>query len=179
MSIFVRALVLFVVLSVPAMGQDRALRGDSWAYFEDVEFSGEIPGPKEILGHAIEERLGESEPTWAERDVEDRVPGAMMRVAVDTSHPLAAGCGEWYGVIKRNMRRLAVSDSGEVIARYDGSIGGVISERNLARLEGSAFMTRHRLGSGSVICLADDVTIRGFLPMRLLTNAVVYGASLG
>ncbi len=115
-----------------------------------------------------------------ERAVEDRVPGAMVRIEVDTSHPLSAGCRDWLGVIKRNMTRLPVRDDGEVIARYEGLVGGVISERNLERLRDSAFMTRHRHGDGSVICLGDDVTIRGFLhgPMRLLLNAICYGPSL-
>ncbi len=158
--------------TVVASGSAASWAGRELLELEAVEDSEEIeerPEPSELT---IEER--------DERAVEDRVPGAMMRIAVDTSHPLAAGCADWYGVIKRNMNRLPVSDSGEVIARYDGSIGGVISDRNLARLEGTPFMTRHRLGRGSVICLGDDVTIRGFLhgPMRLLMNAIVYGASL-
>jgi len=133
----------------------------------------------------IEERRAPSELSYEqrrERGVEDRVPGATLRVVVDTTHPLAAGVAEWLGVVKRGDRRLRLSESGHVIARYDEDqprIAGVISERNERRLAGTPFMTMHRLGRGKVISIADDVTMRGFMhgPMRLLLNAITLGPS--
>ena len=63
------------------------------------------------------------------------------------------------------------------MARIDADqplIGGLMSERNRERLAGKPWMTQHGLGGGSVICIADDVTLRGFQhgPMRLLMNAI-------
>jgi hypothetical protein len=112
-----------------------------------------------------------------DRGIEDRVPGAMVKVAIDTTHPLTPGVRSWLGVIKTDARSLPVADDGYVIGRYDGRVGGRISDRNVEKLTGKPFMTQHRLGRGSVICLADDVTIRGFqhAGMRLLLNAIVLG----
>jgi hypothetical protein len=90
---------------------------------------------------------------------------------------LTPGVRSWLGVIKTDARSLPVADDGYVIGRYDGRVGGRISDRNVEKLTGKPFMTQHRLGRGSVICLADDVTIRGFqhAGMRLLLNAIVLG----
>jgi hypothetical protein len=126
-----------------------------------------------------------SDLTWEERrdrSITERVPGTSLRVTVDTTHPLAAGVPSWLGVIKRGRRLLPVSDAGFVVARFDEQprIGGVISEKNEERLAQTPLMTHHRLGRGSVICLSEDVTFRGFqhASMRLLLNAIVYGPGL-
>jgi len=144
----------------------------------------ELEAPKDP--EDLPERPEPSELTYEqrrERGVEDRVPGATLRVIVDTTHPLAAGVPEWLGVIKRGDRRLRLGDRGHVIAHYDEDqprIAGVISERNQQRLAGTPFMTMHRMGRGQVISIADDVTMRGFMhgPMRLLLNAITLGPSM-
>lgn len=130
-----------------------------------------------------DERPELSELSWAEREargVEDRVPGAMLLVHVDTSHPLASGVREWVGLIKRGDSTLPISSSGEAVARFGEAplIGGSVSDRNLTRFAGSPAMTSHRLGRGRVICIADDPTFRGFNhgATRLLLNAIIYGA---
>ncbi len=124
-----------------------------------------------------------SEMTWAEREargIEDRVPGAMLLVHVDTSHPMAAGVREWVGLIKRGDSTMLIDDNAEAVARFADAplIGGSVSDRNLLRFAGSPAMTVHRLGAGRVICLADDPTFRGFNhgATRLLLNAIIYGA---
>jgi len=131
------------------------------------------------------DRPAPSELTYDERgrrSVEDRVPGSLFNVQIDTGHPLAAGAGQWVGVIKRDARTLRARDFDQVIARYadDPLIGGVASERNRDRIAGEPFMTAHRVGGGWVICLADDTTFRGFThgSMRLLLNALMYSPSL-
>ena len=145
----------------------------SWASRELLELEGEEEAEEETPASELSYEARRA------RSIEGRVPGAMLRVRVDTTHPLAAGVPGWLGVLKRDARALPVGDDGYVIARYDGRIGGSISEANEAKLDGRPFMTQHRLGRGSVICLADDVTIRGFhhAGMRLLLNAIVLGPS--
>lgn len=114
-----------------------------------------------------------------QRNIEDRIPGATVGVSLDTTHPLATGAGDWIGIIKRNSRRLPVRSNGYVVGTFSHRIGGSISERNEARLAGTAFMTHHGRGRGRVISLADDPTLRGFNhgPKRLLLNAIIYGPS--
>lgn len=126
-----------------------------------------------------------SEMTWAERREEreiDGLPGPMMSADVDVTHPFAAGASAWTGVIKRNRDVVGVEDDGYVVARFDEDpfISGYISEENQRKFAGTPFMTHHAVGGGHVVCLSDDITIRGFMhgPMRLLLNAVIYGPSL-
>lgn len=133
----------------------------------------------------LAERPKPSELTYAEREergVEDRIPGATLRVLIDQSHPLAVGLADWAGVLVRSDRVLATGDSTFVVARYDqkARMNGSISERNQQRLAGTPFMAHDRYGSGQVIRIAHDVTDRGFMfgPMRMLMNAIVYGPGL-
>jgi hypothetical protein len=116
-----------------------------------------------------------------QRSVDNRIPGATLRATIDTTHPLAAGISpnDWLGIIKRGSRVLPVRDNGFIIARFteDSHLAGSMSERNVQRLSGSPLMTQHRHGRGSVICLVEDPTLRGFQhhAMRLLLNAAMYG----
>jgi len=108
---------------------------------------------------------------------ERRVPGAMVAIHVDLSHPLAAGSRDWHGVVKRNARFLPLAKTGYAVARYaeEPYIGGAMSDENKDRIAGKPWMTQHRVGRGRVICIADDVTMRHFQhgSMRLLLNAIV------
>jgi len=154
-----------------------------WATEEFVSFSDEEE--KAIEDAAEDDRPDPSTLTWQEREdrrIEDNIPGAMFKATVDTTHPLAAGMPEWVGVLKRGDDTLPVNENGSVVARFDDApfIGGYTSERNQSRIGGTPFMTHHRYGRGNIICISDDVSIRGFMhgPMRLVLNAIVYGASM-
>lgn len=117
-----------------------------------------------------------------QRAVEDRIPGALLRVDADTTHPLMFGVRPWLGALMRSSRTLPVSDSGYVLARFasEPRIAGVISERNTQRLAEKPYMTMHRHGTGVVVCIADEVATRGFThaTQRLLLNAATLGPSM-
>ncbi len=132
-----------------------------------------------------EDKPALNELSWEERRlrrVEENMPGPLLRARVDTTHPLAAGVRSWVGVIKRNSGTLPIGENGHVVARFvdEPRVGGLLSGRNAEKVAGTPFMTHHSMGSGAVICLSDDPTIRGFMhaPTRLLLNAIVYGPSL-
>ena len=114
-----------------------------------------------------------------ERDVADRVSGALVAVEGDTTHPLMGGAPERVGVVIRSASALPVDDEGYVLARFAEAptIGGAISEENAASIAGEPFMTLHRVGRGWVVCVAHDVTLRGFLVggRRLLANVITLG----
>ncbi|RMH24055.1 MAG: hypothetical protein D6693_10325, partial [Planctomycetota bacterium] len=131
--------------------------------------------------------------TYAQRErrsVENRVPGALLRARVDTTHPLAAGMPEWIGVLKRSARTLQMKDDAYVVARFADAaapdaepslrLGGTVSLRNEQRIGGTPAVVHHRLGRGAVISFSDDPTFRAFhhAGMRLLMNAIIYGPSL-
>lgn len=132
-----------------------------------------------------DDRPALSELTYEEReqrDVEDRIPGAVFLADVDLTHPLAFGATEHIGVIKRSATPLPVGDNGYVIARFTDEpyVGGAASDRNIGRIAGTPFVTHHTLGGGNVICFSDDVTMRGFnhAGMRLLMNTITMGPSM-
>ena len=124
--------------------------------------------------------------TWQQRkdrSVTERISGAMTRIDLDPTHPLAAGLGASIGVIKRGAAVLPVAENGFIVGRYaeEPIISGPVSDANGARLPGQPAVTHHRVGAGAVICLADDPSLRGFqhAPMRLIFNAILYGPTLG
>jgi len=146
---------------------------------------------REILGLEAKKRARDdtrsklSDLSFAERRDradEDRVPGAGVRMHLDTTHPLTAGLGEKLTVIKTDADPLPIGDSGFAVASYTRGVrvGGWISERNIGHIRDEPAVTAHRLGRGWVIAFADDPTSRGFqhAPMRLLLNAIVFGPGL-
>lgn len=160
--------------TIVAMGSAASYAERSILGMDRAEDPGDLP-----------DREPASELTYAERGergVDDRIPGATMRVLIDQSHPLAVGLSDWAGVLVRSSRVLATGSSTYVVARYDdmGRMNGSISERNQQRLAGTPFMAHDRFGSGQVIRIAHDVTDRGFMfgNTRLLMNAIVYGPGL-
>ncbi len=159
-----------------------------WAESEVLEFGEDEDSDESDEDEGDEEdRPAPSELSWEEREdreVEDNVPGALLAATLDTTHPLAGGLGERMPVLKRSDRMLEVEDDTFVLVRFDPEerlvIGGVISDRNVARLAGTPAVTHHEHGHGAVICFSDDPTVRGFLhrPMRLLMNVIVFSPSL-
>jgi len=124
--------------------------------------------------------------SWEERRQRRQsrsIPGAMLSAEVDTGHPLSAGVRDWVGVIKRGDRVAPLRERGSALARFDSEdpvIGGVVSDEQAETLAGEAFVSHHRVGAGSVVCVSDDVTIRGFVhaPVRLILNAISLGPSV-
>ncbi|MCA9279859.1 MAG: hypothetical protein H6815_05365 [Phycisphaeraceae bacterium] len=128
--------------------------------------------------------------TFAERKdqpIASRISGAMLITRVDTTHPLSAGSLPYMGVIKQGSSTVPVAPNGSVIAQFiaDGSgsataVGGLAGPRALKSIGSGAFVSHHRVGSGSVISFSDDVTIRAFhhAGNRLLLNAIVLGPTL-
>lgn len=139
----------------------------------------------EIDDNADDDESNRSEMTYAEREaksVEDRIPGALFRARVDTTHPIAFGGPHTVGVIKRSARELPISDNGYAVARFDADhpvVGGAVSDENAGDIAGTPFVTHHTLGGGNVICFSDGVTLRGFNHAggRLLLNTITLGPS--
>lgn len=155
--------------------------GASWAErdvlrLEDDEDDEDGDDEDEVKNNAL---------TWAEREdrgVDRRVPGSMLSAGIDTSHPLAAGVGEWVGAVKRRADALTLSENVYVVARYDEQplISGHLSEENREKIAGTPMVAHHRMGRGNVVLFDESITIRGFQRgvTRLLLNAIVYGPSL-
>jgi len=120
-----------------------------------------------------EARLAEALRTREVRELEaweERVPGAVLPVVLDTGHPLAFGAAAEGG----SPDRFFVLSSGvgfepenafETVAYFPermDRVAGVISDANLERLERSSWLLQRRQGEGRVILFADDPAFRMF-----------------
>ncbi len=120
-----------------------------------------------------------------EREMEswqERVPGTILKAHMDPAHPLTYGAG-----MDTAHDRLFVLSTGTVFEPSDDfesvaffpegvdRISGVISERNLERLDRSTWLAERRRGSGRVILFADDPLFRMFWysGWQLYTNALL------
>jgi len=120
-----------------------------------------------------DEQLQRDLRTREERQMEqwmERIPGTILPVEMDPDHPLvfgaaAGGVGPERLFVLSSGVGFEPSSSYETVAHFPEGldrISGVISERNLERLDRSAWLVERRLGSGRVILFADDPVFRGF-----------------
>jgi hypothetical protein len=119
---------------------------------------------------------------------EQQVPGAILTVRLDPAHPLAFGAG-----LSGDPSRLFVLHSGaqtfepdpafETVGFFDSGLqrtSGVISERNLERLQRGSWLVTRRIGSGRSILFIDDPVFRHFwyATFQSYTNAIMIGPTL-
>jgi hypothetical protein len=136
----------------------------------EVEERGSLDDDEELdrderLARALRTRQERADESWAER-----VPGTILAVRLDPAHPLAwgsaaGGAGPDRMFVLSSGVGFEPSDNAETVAWFPEEldrISGVISERNLERLDRSAWLVERRLGSGKVILFADDPIFRGF-----------------
>jgi hypothetical protein len=117
-----------------------------------------------------------------------QVPGAILTVQLDPAHPLAFGAG-----LAGDPSRLFVLHSGaevfepdpdfETVGFFTGElerVSGVISERNLEKLQRGSWLAMRRVGSGKVILFVDDPVFRHFWysTFQPYANAIMVGPTL-
>ena len=115
---------------------------------------------------------GEKEETRQE------IPGTIMKMRLDTTHPLGFGLPDTMYVLKSAKVAFELSDRVSNVAIYAPSprFAGFLSSRNAEWIADTAGLTSEKLGRGRIILFADDPNFRHFWPgmTRLFTNAVVF-----
>jgi hypothetical protein len=128
------------------------------------------------------EEIAERKRTVAERELErwkERVPGTIMRILLDQTHPLAYGMPRQAFVLKRGRQVFELGKKGYNVALFpekDARITGYLSEKNVRLIRGGVYLYEQRLGRGHVVLFADEPNFRGFwrgLDL-LLCNAVFF-----
>lgn len=120
---------------------------------------------------------------YADREKKQRaeeVPGTILRVTLDNTHPLGFGFDEQLPVLNDTAPILDLSSKGENVAYYPKDnlkLSGFISPENEKKIVQTAFLIRERQGRGQVILFADNPVFRGFWDgtTRLLLNAIFFG----
>jgi hypothetical protein len=117
-----------------------------------------------------------------------QVPGAILAVQLDTAHPLAFGAG-----VSGDPTRLYVLHSGADVFEPDPEfetvgffraelerVSGVISERNLERLQQGSWLAMKRVQAGKVILFLDDPVFRHFwyATFQPYANAIMIGPGM-
>lgn len=115
------------------------------------------------------------------------VPGAILRVKLDTDHLLAAGFADGRLDVLVNSRRIFTPlkldkgvNVGLYAAREELVQAGFVLAASREQLPGKAYLLAQKHGRGVVVAFAEDPAMRG-LPrasMLLLANAVLFGQTL-
>ncbi|MDI6767263.1 MAG: M14 family zinc carboxypeptidase [Bacteroidota bacterium] len=118
-----------------------------------------------------EEQLSEEElekrMTVEERERKQRleqIPGTMLKVKLDNSHPLGFGYDSIIAVLKTTQTMFELSDKGYNVGIYTKSprLSGYLSKEKAKMLEETPFLVHERLGGGNIILFADDPNFRLF-----------------
>ena len=108
--------------------------------------------------------------------IPERVPGAVFRVPLDTTHPLAFGYEDDYFTLKRGSDAFAFLEDGwNVGVLRDGTpVSGFAGAAAQQRLTDTLVFGVQPMGRGEVIYLVDDPLFRGFWEhgKLLVANAV-------
>jgi hypothetical protein len=141
------------------------------------EKKGEANDKKEekLSDEELEKRMTVEEKERKHR-LED-IPGTMMRVRIDHSHPIGFGYPGDVAVLKTSTTMFELSGNGYNVGMYTKSprLSGYISKENEKMLEETPFIVHEQIGSGNVILFADDPNFRLFFDglNRLFLNSVL------
>jgi hypothetical protein len=104
------------------------------------------------------------------------MPGAIYKVELDNSHPLAFGYGKNYFSLKLSGDIYEFMKSGwnVGIIKKESQAAGFVGSRTKERIKDGTVLGVQSLGGGSIVFFADDPIFRNFWEngKMLLCNAV-------
>ncbi|MDD5545028.1 MAG: hypothetical protein PHX83_17825, partial [Acidobacteriia bacterium] len=130
-----------------------------------------------------EKELADKLLTWEQKEEKtqtDRIPGVLMKIALDNTHPLAFGYEKNVVVANMTSPILALTAKGDNVGYYPKDhykISGFITDDNLKKFADSAYLVREDVGRGHVILYGDDPNFRSFWEgtSRLFLNSIFFG----
>jgi hypothetical protein len=133
---------------------------DAIQYFSDTDqFS--IKAVEEDAEESTNVKFSE-----VERDrISSGIPGAIYRVKMDTSHPLAFGYGASYPSLKVDESRYALLEEDWNVGVIESSgdlLSGFVGSRLKPKLANTLVFGMEQMGSGSVVYLVDNPLYRAF-----------------
>ena len=143
------------------------------------------PGKKDTTGGKLSEEELEKRMTVEEKGRKQRlesIPGTILRVRIDPSHPLGFGYDTSLAVLKTSETMFELSDKGYNVGIYTKSprLSGYISTENQKKLEETPYLVHEQFGSGNIILFADDPNFRLFWEglNKLFLNSVLLMPSI-
>jgi hypothetical protein len=108
----------------------------------------------------------------------ETIAGAVFRVKLDTTHPLAFGYTDHTFILKRGGRAFGLSSQGYNVGLYseEGALSGFASTSLAQKVTGSAFLIDYPLGRGRIIMFTENPNFRMFWPglTKMLLNACFF-----
>ncbi|RZM25350.1 MAG: zinc carboxypeptidase [Pedobacter sp.] len=97
-------------------------------------------------------------------DFSDAIPGAIYKVNLDQSHPLAFGLGKYYYTLKTDDKVYEQLEGGYNVGTLssDAYVSGLAGKKVRAKLEKGMLFGAESIGKGSVVYLSGDVLFRSF-----------------
>ncbi|TKC12738.1 zinc carboxypeptidase [Pedobacter polaris] len=116
---------------------------------------------------------------YAEKDKDDlqnSIPGAIYRVSLDQSHPLALGLGKFYYTLKTDEKIYELLEDGWNVGtlKANSYVAGIAGEKVKKKLATGLLYGVQQSGKGSIIYLGTDVLFRSFWEngKQMFTNAL-------
>ncbi|WP_207533642.1 M14 metallopeptidase family protein [Desertivirga arenae] len=111
-------------------------------------------GPTEIIPYADRERVS----------VRTNIPGAIFKLHLDNTHPLAFGYPDYYFTLKRNDKLYNYLGGGWNVGLLtkNSYVTGFVGNTTKKKLVEGLLFGVQETGDGSVVYLADDILFRGF-----------------
>jgi len=177
------------VLIVPdgSYGSDMAGKLESWLnlggkviLFEDaianVNESKPFAVKKKELAKS-EEKVGAQIYSSRNQDnLAEAIPGAIFKVYMDRTHPLAAGIGDYYYALKTDDRIFEPLIKGWNVGvlKSDSYISGIAGKQVIRKLDSGMLIGVQNIGRGTAVYLGTDVLFRSFWESgkQLFVNAL-------
>jgi hypothetical protein len=135
---------------------------------------------KKLSEEELEKRMTVEERERKERL--DEIPGTMLRVKLDPSHPLGFGYDGSVAVLKTSSTVFDLSDHGYNVGIYAASprLSGYLSTENEKNIEDTPYLVHEQLGQGNIVLFADDPNFRLFWDglNKLFLNSVLLMPSI-
>ncbi len=122
---------------------------------------------KDTTKEKLSEKELEMRMTVEERERKQRleqIPGTMLKVKLDNSHPLGFGYDSIIAVLKTTQTIFELSEKGYNAGIYTKTprLSGYLSKEKNKLIEDTPFLVHERLGAGNIILFADDPNFRLF-----------------
>jgi hypothetical protein len=108
-----------------------------------------------------------TETKYADKDKDDlqnAIPGAIYKVSIDQTHPLALGLGKFYYTLKTDDRLFEPLSNGYNVGllKTNAYVAGVAGENIKKKLSDGMLFGTQNSGKGSIVYLGTDVLFRSF-----------------
>jgi len=111
--------------------------------------------------------LKATETKYADKDKDDlqnAIPGAIYKVSIDQTHPLALGLGKFYYTLKTDDRLFEPLSNGYNVGllKTNAYVAGVAGENIKKKLSDGMLFGTQNSGKGNIVYLGTDVLFRSF-----------------